>query len=135
MSQENVEIVRTLIAHWNSGDRDLVRSIEYLDPSVQLEGPLSSFNAEPYRGYKGIERWMRDLDEQFAVWAIDIDDARHVGNQVVVTATVNARGRASGAPLEIGSACTVEFGSDHRVTRVHIYPHVHEALEAVGLEE
>ncbi len=133
MSQENVEVVRTLIAHWNAGDRVLLRSAEFLDPSVELVGPLSSLNAEPYRGHRGIERWMRDLDEQFDVWTIDIEDVRQVDNQVVVTATINARGRASGVPLEIGSACIVDFGSDHRVTRVHIYPHVREALKAVGL--
>ena len=134
MPQENVEIVRTLVAHWNAGDRDLVRSIEYLDPSVQLEGPLSSLTAEPYQGYRGIERWMRDLDEQFDVWVIQIDDVRQVGEDVLVTATIDARGRTSGAPLKMGSACVVDFGSDHRVTRVRIYPSAHEALEAMGLE-
>jgi hypothetical protein len=135
MSPDEFEIVRTLIAHWNAGDRDLARSIEYLDPSVQLQGPLSSLTAEPYRGHSGLERWMRDLDEQFDVWTIDIDDIRRVGSQVVVTASINARGRASGAPLALGSACIVDFGSDHRVRRVQIYPDLHEALKAVGLEE
>ena len=134
MSRASAEIVRTLVALWNAGDRDLARSIEYLDPSVQLEGPLSSLSAEPYQGYRGIERWMRDLDEQFDVWAINIDDVRQVGAHVVVTAAIKARGRASGAPLDFGSACVVDFGSDRRVTRVHIYPNVHEALEAAGLE-
>lgn len=135
MPQETVEIVRTLVAHWNAGDRDLSRSGEYLDPSVQLEGPLSSLTAEPYRGHRGIERWMRDLDEQFDVWEIDIDDVHRVGDRVVVAATIHARGRASGTPLEIGSACVVDFGSDHRVTRVRIYPQVREALTAAGLDE
>ena len=135
MSQENMEIVRTLVDLWNAGDRNLARSNEYLDPSVQLEGPLSSVNAEPYRGHRGIERWMRDLDEQFDVWAIHVDAMRVVGDQVVVTAAINARGRASGAPLNFGSACIVGFGGDHRVTQVHIYPNLHEALKAVGLED
>lgn len=79
---------------------------------------------------------MRDLDEQFDVWEIDIGEVRQVGEtRVVVTATINARGRASGAPLEIGSGCLVDFGSDHRVTRVHIYPDVRDARKAVGLDE
>lgn len=135
MSQDNVTVVRTLIDHWNAGDRDLARSSEYLDASVELEGPLSSVSAEPYRGHQGIERWMRDLDEQFDVWTIDIRDVREVGNRVVVTAMINARGRVSGAPLQLDSGSVVDFGADHRVTRVHIYPHVHDALRAVGLDE
>jgi hypothetical protein len=32
MSQENVEIVRALIAGWNAGDRDMTRLSKYLDP-------------------------------------------------------------------------------------------------------
>jgi hypothetical protein len=52
-----------------------------------------------------------------------------------VTAGINARGRASGASLDLRSACVVDFGSDDRVMRVRIYPDVDEALEAVGLKD
>jgi len=135
MSQENVEVVRTLIEQWNAGDCDLERSAEYVDPEIELESPLSSLAGEPYRGYPGIERWMRDLDEQFVEWAINVDEVRHVRETVVATVTINARGRASGAPLEFDAASVFDFGSDHRLIRAHIYPDVEEALKAVGLEE
>jgi ketosteroid isomerase-like protein len=135
MSQENVEIVRTLIKQWNAGDRDLARSSEYVDPAIELESPLSSLAGEPYRGYAGIEKWMRDLDEQFAEWAINIDDVRQAGETVVAIVTINARGRASGVPLEFDGASVFDFGSDRRLVRAHIYPDVQEALKVVGLAE
>src|SRR5437868_2296069 len=100
MSQENVEAVRALIAHWNAGDRDLERLSEYLDPAIELESPFSSVVGEPYRGYAGIEQWMQDVDDQFAEWVIGVDDTRQIGDTVIAIATVNTRGRASGAPFE-----------------------------------
>ena len=135
MSLQNVELIRTLIAQWNAGDRHLERSYAYVDPAIELESPISSLVGEPYRGYAGIEKWMRELDEQFAEWAITVDDMRQVGERVVAIVTVSGRGRASGAPLEFASASVFDFGSDHRVMRVHIYPDVQEALKAVGLDE
>ena len=134
MSQESVEAVRALVAYWNAGDRELEPLSNYLDPAIELESPFSSVIGEPYRGYAGIEQWMRDLDEQFAEWVIGVDDARQVGEKVIVTGTVTARGRVSGAPLEFDAATICDFTSGHRLTRIQIYPDAQEALKAVGLE-
>src|SRR5438445_7712317 len=135
MSQENVEAVRTLLERWNSGDRDMRRLPEYLDPAIRLESPLSSVGGEPYQGYAGIERWMRDLDEQFAEWTISADDIRAVGEKVIAISTITARGRSSGVTLEFASASIQDFATDHRVTRIHIYLDLQEALKAVGLAD
>jgi len=132
MSRENLEVIRALLERWNSGDRDMRRLAEYLDPAVQLESPLSSVSGEPYRGYPGIARWMRDLDEQFAQFTISAEDIREVGEKVIAIGTIKARGRSSGATLEFPSASVQEFASDHRVRRIHIYADVQEALKAVG---
>jgi ketosteroid isomerase-like protein len=133
MSQENVEIVRALVDHWNADVRSLVT--EYFDPAVELESPLSSVSGEPYRGHAGIEQWTRDVDEQFAEWQIDLDDVREVGNTVIATARIHGRGRASGIAVDFSPAVVASFGSDDRITRVRIYLDVTEALEAAGLSE
>jgi SnoaL-like domain len=135
MSQDHVDIFRALVGRWNAGERDFGSLTDYLDPAIELEGPLSSVVGEPYRGYDGIERWVGDLDEQFAEWSIGLDDVRRAENRVIAIATINARGRASGIALQFTSAAVAHFGSDHRVTRMHIYPNVKEGLEAVGLSE
>jgi hypothetical protein len=135
MSEQNVEVVRALIAQWNAGDRDLVRASAYLDPAIELESPISSLAGEPYRNYAGIEKWMRELDEQFAEWVITVDDMRPLGERVVAIVTISGRGRASDAPLEFDSAAVFDFGTDQRVKRAHIYSDVQQALKAVGLEE
>ena len=127
-------MVRALIEQWNAGDRDVERLSESVDPAIELESPLASLAGEPYRGYAGIAKWMRDLDEQFTAWAINVDEVRQAGETVVAIVTVNVQGRASGAPLEFDAASVFEFGEDHRLIRARIYPDVAEALKAAGLE-
>jgi hypothetical protein len=133
MSQEHGEILRAIVDHWNAG----VGSVptEYFDPAVELESPLSSVSGEPYRGYAGIEQWGRDVDEQFAEWQINLDDLREVGNAVIATASIQARGRASGISLQFSVAIVACFGSDDRITRARIYLDLNEALETLGLSE
>lgn len=126
-------MVRTLIGRWNAGDHDPVELPQYVDSAFELESPLSSVVGEPYRGYAGLEQWARDLDEQFAEWAIGLEDAREVGNQVITIATIDARGRASDIALRFRAASVFDFGSDDRVTRLRIYSDVDEALKVVGL--
>ncbi len=133
MSQENVEVVRALVDHWNAGVRSVLT--EYLDPAVELESPFSSVSGEPYRGHAGIEQWVRDVDEQFAEWQIELDDVREVGNTVIAIGSIRGRGRASGIAIQFSSAFVAHFGSNDRITRARIYPDVNEALEAVGLSE
>jgi ketosteroid isomerase-like protein len=134
MSQQNVELVRVLVERWNSGDRSFRESEEHFDPAIELEGPFSSVIGEPYRGYAGMERWLRDNDEQFSEWRVCIDDVRDRGDRVIAIGTVNARGRVSGVALEFPSATVFDFQSDHRIRRVRIYSQIDEALKAVGLE-
>ena len=133
MSQQNAEIVRALVDHWNAGVRSVVT--EYFDPAVELESPFSSVSGEPYRGHAGIEHWVRDVDEQFVEWQIDLDDVRDVGNTVIATASIQGRGRASGIDFQFSPAIVARFGSDDRITRARIYLDVNEALEAVRLSE
>jgi hypothetical protein len=82
MSQENVEMLRALYEQWNTGERavDTTR----FDPAIELESPLSSVVGEPYRGYAGMEEWIRDVDEQFSVWQVRGDDMRAVGDRVLI---------------------------------------------------
>ena len=135
MSQDRVDIVRALFERWNAGDHGNELFPEYFDPAIELESPLASVVGEPYRGYAGMERWVRDLDEQFTQWSIDTDEVREIGNRVFTLTAVRARGRASEVALQFHSAGIIEFADDDRITRIHIYLDVGEALKAAGLSE
>jgi hypothetical protein len=135
MSWDHAEIVGAIIDRWNAGERRVESLSRYFDPAIELESPLSSVVGEPYRGYAGLERWARELDEQFAEWHVSVDDLRRIDDQVIAIVSVNARGRASDIPLQFPSAIVHQFGKDHRVKRIRIYPDVNEALEALGLND
>jgi ketosteroid isomerase-like protein len=119
---------------WNAGDRDFAVLPEYVDPAIELESPFSSVAGEPYRGYAGIEQWTRDIDEQFVQWSISPDDIREISDHVIAMVTVSGRGRGSNLALQFPAAGVFAFAGDGRVTRVHIYADVREALKAVGVE-
>jgi ketosteroid isomerase-like protein len=123
--------VRRLFERWNAGDRSIPPAD--LDPAVELESPLSSVLGRPYRGQAGIAQWIRDVDEQFAEWRLRVDDVREVGNAVIAIGGIHLRGRNSGVALDQPGAWVVEFGSDHRITRVRIYLEADAALKAVGI--
>jgi ketosteroid isomerase-like protein len=131
VSQRNVEITRALYEQWNAGDRR--DPAEYCDPDVELESPFSSVAGEPYRGYAGMNQWIRDVDEQFSEWRVQVDDVRAVGDAVMAIGSVHGRGRASGIDVHLPMAWLTDFGADHRITRVRIYLEVAAARAAVGL--
>jgi hypothetical protein len=135
MSQGNVEVVRALTDRWNTGARDLSAFQRYVNPACELESPFSSLAGEPYRGYEGLERWLRDNDEQFSEWQVEADDVRDVGDQVILIATITAKGRESGVVLRFPIATVFTFGSDRRIWQARIYTEVDDALKAVGLSE
>jgi hypothetical protein len=135
MSKDRVDMARALFQRWNDGDHGAEVFPEYFDPAIELVSPFSSVAGEPYRGYAGMERWVSDLDEQFVVWSITPDELQMVGERVIALATVHARGRSSDIALQFPSAGVLDFAEDNRLTQIHIYLDVNEALKTVGLEE
>ena len=133
MSQENAEIIRSVIELFNAGDRTV--PAELLDPDFELETPFSSVSGTPYRGYAGIREWLRELDEQFSEWQNRLDSIRENGDTVIVTGSLHVRGRVSGLEFDQPAAWVGHFGTDHRLTRARIYLDPAEALKAVGLAE
>jgi ketosteroid isomerase-like protein len=131
MSQQNIEVTRAIYTRWNSGERP--DPAEFCDPAVELESPFASVFGEPYRGYAGIEQWIRDVDEQFSEWRVEVDDIRAVGDTVITIGRVAGRGHASGISFERPTAWVSDFGADHRLKRVRIYVDVQQALEDMGL--
>jgi ketosteroid isomerase-like protein len=131
MSQRNIDLTRALYARWNSGDRP--NPAEYCDPAVELESPFSSVVGEPYRGYAGVEQWMRDVDEQFSEWKVRVEDVRAVGDTVIAIGSVQATGRSSGINFDRPMAWVSVFGEEHQVKSLRIYLDVEQALTDVGL--
>jgi hypothetical protein len=91
-------------------------------------------SVSPTRGFAGIERWTRDIDEQVVQWSITPHEIREIDDQMIALVTVRGRVRSSNLALQFPSAGVFDFPGD-RVTCVGIYTDVHEALKAAGLEK
>ena len=132
MSQENVEVVRRLIEHWEEGDWRWGRDI--FDDQCEAVFSASWFpEADHYRvGADALRAWtgFTDAFETFEVRLNRIIDA---GDQVVALTHLRARGQASGATVDAltGGIFTLRGG---KIVR-YVLTDAREALEAVGLRE
>jgi ketosteroid isomerase-like protein len=108
------EFVRRIWAQWNSGDRG-VRE-DQVDPEVEVHSALTR---AVYRGREGTERWIREIDEQFSDWKLELEDVDEVReNLIVATGSISMRGRQSGLDLEQPAGWVVEL-RDRRLYRLH----------------
>jgi len=130
---QNVKVALAMVELWNAGQRGSELVEDYCDPAIELRSPFSSVAGEPYRGYDGISKWARDVDDQFSEWRVDVAEARAVGDRVIVVSTIEVRGRVSDLTMSLPAAAIIEFGADRRISRIQIYTDVDEALGIMGL--
>ena len=100
MPDTNVDVVRRCIEAITRQDTETLRAFSTEDCEVY---PLRAMLEDTvYRGREGLEQWMRDLRETWAVMMIDVDDiAETEPGYVVAKATLRNRGHASDVPTEM----------------------------------
>jgi ketosteroid isomerase-like protein len=136
VSQENVEIVRKLIAlaeQVRYSEQPLPHT-DLMTPDAEIDLSRRVFNPEVYRGYKGLARLNAELRETWADWRVTAERFADAGDRVVTIETIRGRGRGSGSETVGRYASTWTLASG-RVTRVEVGLQPDEALKDVGLEE
>ena len=113
------EFVREVWAQWNSGDRE-VRDYQ-IDPEVEIHSALTQ---AVYRGNEGAQRWIREIDEQFSDWRLELDSVDEPREGVVVArGAISMRGRHSGLDLRQPASWLVELRDGRlRVLRNFVDP-------------
>jgi ketosteroid isomerase-like protein len=132
MSQANVEIVRRTLEAFarggtNASFEGLIADDVKLRPAFEVAGGTS------FIGQAGVARFMRQWTEDFDDWALRVDDLLDAGEAVVARLRQSARGKASGAPVELQFGMVFRL-RDGQIARMEVYTTVAQALEAVGLE-
>ena len=132
MSQENVEIVRSLWEAWDRRDADAIFPL--YDPEVDVvpHSREGTFMSESYHGHDGVRRWIRDWMDAFDGFYFHADEYLNAGGCVLVHATQGGRGKGSGVTVErsLWFLYRLQRG---RIVRIETYDSKAEALEAVGL--
>ena len=135
MSQENVEIVRELLARWERGDYD---TIEAFDPQVEFTRTGGGSDVLGYttesRGIDGLwaalEAWM----DEWTDMSVQAEGFTEVGARVLVLARQRAVGRQSGVPMSNLDAWVFSLRGG-RIVRWDAYWNPAEARRALGIEE
>jgi ketosteroid isomerase-like protein len=132
MSRENVEIVLSGVAAMNRGDTAGFSALCDTRFAMRLVGVVG----EPvsYLGADGVSQFFRDMGESWADWGFEVEEARDLGDRVLITGRQRGRGRVSGVEVDSPRACVVEV-RDGAVRELRYYTEPAEALSAVGLEK
>ena len=137
MSQENVEIVRQVIAAHRSDDLEAGKKafLALWDPSCEYIRVTAALEPQTYRGHDGIRRYLSDMADDWEEWRAEAGEILDVSEDTVVaTGRFHGTGKSSGVPVQARLAAVFVL-SEGKILRGHTYPSREEALEAVGLSE
>ena len=146
MSQENVEIVRSVLEpttginvaaiDWTAeAIRELVGRA--YSPDIELltlASGLGSGVDPAYRGIDGVVRYLRDWLEPFSEYVAENLDYIEAGDCVVVPTRQWGVGSGSGARVELELTSVYDL-RDGLIVRIRQYDTVEQALEAAQLSE
>jgi ketosteroid isomerase-like protein len=134
MSQENVDLVRSIYSAWERGDYS---STEWADPEIEFviaDGP------EPgsWTGLAGMAEGFRDWLSAWEEYRIEAEEYRRLdGERMLVLVHQSGRGKTSG--LELGQMRAKGAGLFHigggKVMRLVLYFDREHALADLGLSE
>ena len=131
MSEENVEIVRRLRRGQSRRHRGRDRADR---PGCEIRPLRARLNPAVYEGHDGIRRFAADLDEVWDEFRTEPIEFIDVGETVVVSHRVHARGKGSGVEVELPSS-SLYMLRNRKVTAIRMYREHADALEAAGLSE
>ena len=146
MSQENVEIVRSTFEPFDGVNlaaidwsAEVIREAlgRAYSPDIELTTlaiPLGLDVSDSYRGLDGVVDYLRTWLEPFSEYHVENLDYVDAGECVLVPSRQWGVGSGSGARVELELTTLYEV-RDGRITRVHQYDTMAEALEAAGLRE
>lgn len=134
VSQENVELVRAIIAPWRHGD---FRSAEWAHPEIEFgfgDGPTPG----SWTGIDAMSDAWREALGAFDRLEMDADDCVSIDSERVLVLTTNTgRGKTSG--FDLGELRTrganIFHIRDGKVTKLVAYWDRDRALEALGLSQ
>ena len=132
MPPDNVEILQRLFEAWNRDDGSV--ALESIDPEVEVEVSTPFELQGTHRGHAGLREWLAAFWDYFDSPRAEIEECVPTGDDVVVEVHFYARGKTSGAEVDMrrGQVWTLRDG---KVVRIRHFISRREALEAVGLLE
>ncbi len=128
MSQENVNLIRSLYEGWLRGEI----GIDKLDPEISMAESPTLPGAVSASGIEAVERYMRSFAKHWENISFEPQEYVDAGEQVVVVARLIGSGKKSGVEVTRTWAYVWTVRERKALSMVG-YADRAEALEAVGL--
>ena len=133
MSEENVEVVRSVLAAWCTHREQ--SALGLLDPEIVFDATRRKVNPKMYVGMEGLRVMLADRDEVWDEFHTEPDEFIDAGDRIVVVGRWIGKGKGSGIEVEQPTAHVFTL-SNGRVVRWELgHADRREALEAAGLSE
>jgi ketosteroid isomerase-like protein len=133
VSEDDVEIVRRVLAAWNRRDPDAARI--HLAPEIEWEpASPSAVERSVYRGHDEVAHAAAALWETWEVFRFDETEIRVLGDSLVWLGHVHLKGSASQVELDQVFGITFSLRGG-KVVRGRAFPSWEGALEAAGFED
>jgi uncharacterized protein len=133
MSQENVEVIRSVYEAFNRRDFDAILNHAHPDFEIRLMRDLRPFFGEYFRGHDEARRWWSEL---FAAWGddlrIELRALHDAGDVIVGDAKMWGTSQGMEVPQLYADLWTFRDG---RLARAEAFATTAEALKAAGLSE
>jgi len=133
MSQENVEIARSIFAALNDGDRE--RALGFAHPEVVLDATRNVFNPKTYVGKDGLRQWLTDMDDVWEEVHTERNEFIDAGDRVVVIGRLVGTGKGSGVEVGQPNATILTIRDGLLIRSETGYTNPAEALEAACLSQ
>jgi ketosteroid isomerase-like protein len=138
MSQENVEIVRTLAEGFQHRQHE--RAFEFYDPEIEWDSSRMAArqpdNAGVYHGHEGVRAFWREWLSAWSDLQFEIEDVVDGGEEILLLIRNQRQwGRHSGIETQVPPYGMVFTFRDGKVIRLSIYGDRESAFEAAGVSD
>ena len=128
---DNVRLLARMYEVWDAQDLDGV--LELLDPEFEWVNPSYAVHPGIRRGHDGMEKVMENLADSFEHQSRVLGDVHDLGDRVLWHTIFCARGRDSGAHIEIEEQHLWTL-RDGKILRIQWFHDVDESRRAAGLD-
>ena len=97
VSRENIELVRRLVDAFN--ERDAEEFAQVTTDDFEWSTSVMAVEGEIFLGREGIETYFSRMRDAWDEFKAEIDSYRDLGERVLISGQIEARGRGSGAPV------------------------------------
>jgi ketosteroid isomerase-like protein len=132
VSRENVELVRRLVLAFN--DRDVDAFAQTTTDDFEWSTSVMAVEGEVFHGREGIETYFARVREAWDEFQALMDSWRDLGDRVMISGQMKARGRGSGAPVLAPIDILYDF-RDGKISRMSSFLDHDEAMRAAGLTD